>query len=406
MDTNSNIMYEKNPTINNINHKNINLNNSSTNEYEYTKFINGININNLIINKPKPKNVYKIRNADVDLIRIIGMYGIIITHLIYSDGGAIKYSQYQKELKILYIITAWHIDGFALKSGFVGYKSYKYSNLLYLWLEVLFYSVGFYYYFKTFKKNFIIRHDISFEFSPVIFKRYWYFTAYFGMYLLIPVINKGISNVSQNEFRFIVITILCLFVFWRDFKNPKEDVFYLNNGNSMMWLLIYYLIGAYIGKYRIHYIGLKKYIFCSIYFLIYLFSIYIFFKVDNDQLYLGNSKVSKKIVSFLKQIITTRLDSILKVIQSISISLFFLQINYNKYFAKIICFCGPSVFGIYLAHINSIVNQNILKHIFDNEKKYISLPLTMLLISFKGLKVFIISIIIDLGRYILFNLLR
>ena len=371
------------------------MNYSSTNEYEYSKFINGININNLMINKPKPRNAYKIRNAGVDLIRIIGMYGIIITHLIYSDGGVIKYSQYQKELKILYISTAWHIDGFALISGFVGYKSYKYSNLLYLWLEVLFYSVGFYYYFKTFKKNFIIRHDISLEFSPIIFKRYWYFTAYFGMYLLIPVINKGISKLSQNEFRFIVITILCLFVFWRDFKNPKEDVFYLNNGNSMMWLLIYYLIGAYIG-----------YIFCSIYFLIYLFSIYIFYKVDNDELYLGNSKVSKKIVSFLKQIITTRLDSILKVIQSISISLFFLQINYNKYFAKIICFCGPLVFGIYLAHINSIVNQNILKHIFDNEKKYINLTLTILLISFKGLKIFIISIIIDLGRHILFNLLR
>ena len=100
------------------------------------------------------------------------------------------------------------------------------------------------------------------------------------------------------------------------------------------------------------------------------------------------------------------MDSILKVIQSISISLFFLQINYNKYLAKIICFCGPLAFGIYLTHINSIVNQNILKHIFDNEKKYISLTLTILLISFKGLKVFIISIIIDLGRHILFNLLR
>ena len=86
--------------------------------------------------------------------------------------------------------------------------------------------------------------------------------------------------------------------------------------------------------------------------------------------------------------------------------LIFLHINYNKYLTKIICFRDPLVFGIYLVLINSIVNQNILRHIFDNENKYISLYSAMILISLKGLKVFVISIIIDFFRYILFNFLR
>ena len=100
------------------------------------------------------------------------------------------------------------------------------------------------------------------------------------------------------------------------------------------------------------------------------------------------------------------MDSILKVIQSICLCLFFLHINYNQYLAKIICFCGPLVFGIYLVHINSIVNQNILKHIFDKENKYISIYSAMSLISLKGLKIFVISITIDFFRHILFNFLR
>ena len=38
-----------------------------------------------------------------------------------------------------------------------------------------------------------------------------------------------------------------------DFINPNKDVFNMRSGNSMIWLMIYYLIGAYIEKYRLEY---------------------------------------------------------------------------------------------------------------------------------------------------------
>ena len=37
------------------------------------------------------------------------------------------------------------------------------------------------------------------HFFPVIFYKYWYFSEYFGMYLFLPVINKGLSILNQNE---------------------------------------------------------------------------------------------------------------------------------------------------------------------------------------------------------------
>jgi 5'-AMP-activated protein kinase catalytic alpha subunit len=42
-----------------------------------------------------------------------------------------KYSKYSRYLKIIHILTGWHINGFALISGIVGYKSYGYANLFY-----------------------------------------------------------------------------------------------------------------------------------------------------------------------------------------------------------------------------------------------------------------------------------
>ena len=81
------------------------------------------------------------------------------------------------------------------------------------------------------------------------------------MYLFLPVINKGIAYLTKGEFKLVVISTIVVLSFWRDYKNPKEDVFNLNGGFSLLWLLTLYLTGAYIGKYRNDYSRYKKYIY-------------------------------------------------------------------------------------------------------------------------------------------------
>jgi hypothetical protein len=86
--------------------------------------------------------------------------------------------------------------------------------------------------------------------------------------------------------------------------------------------------------------------------------------------------------------------------------LFFSQIHYNKYIAKIICFFGPLVFGVYLIHIHPLSINNFLNHIFDKDPRNLCLISTMNLILMKSLKTFIICLIIDYFRHILFSILR
>jgi len=85
--------------------------------------------NNINDNENTKKNV-KIRNPGVDLVRIIAMIGIIYNHLIYQDAAKTKYSKFQ-HLKLLFVFLFWHNNGYALISGVIGYKTNKYSNLLY-----------------------------------------------------------------------------------------------------------------------------------------------------------------------------------------------------------------------------------------------------------------------------------
>ena len=77
-------------------------------------------------------------------------------------------------------------------------------------------------------------------------------------------------------------------------------------------------------------------------------------------------------------------DSNLIVVQSISIILFLLQINYNKYFGKITSFLGTLIFGVYLIHNNNNV-KNSLNYLFDNESNNISLFSVYSLIMTKSL---------------------
>lgn len=368
-----------------------------------------INNNNNFISYFSCFNYYnpnKKRNPGIDLVRLCGSYFIILNHLISFGKACEKFPKYQKQLKVIEILTGWHNNGFALISGIIGYKTNRYSNLIFLWLTVHFYSVGIRLFVEYFKIKFVSKNEISQDIFPIIFRRYWYFTVYFGMYLFLPVINKGISSLSKYEFKLVLMNIFGIIVFWRDFINTNIDVFNTRKGMSMIWLMILYLAGAYIGKYKTNYFGLKKYILLIIYVILYLFPSYLYIKINYNGINIGKGSVKKEIIIFLKKMLTLRYDSFLKITQSVSICLFCLQINYNKYIAQIISFFGPLAFGVYLIHFHPIVVNNVIIHIFDKDQRNLSQNSLIILILLKTLKIFIFCILIDYIRNKLFIYFR
>ena len=130
-----------------------------------------------------------------------------------------------------------------------------------------FYSIGITLVIKKYKQKwFKSLKEKLYEFLfPLVFHKYWYFTQYFGMYLLLPVVNKGLATLTKTELKMLVISTLGIYIIWKDFFNPKIDTFKMKNGYSVLWLLLFYISGAYIGKYNTKkYNGIKKIIFCLI----------------------------------------------------------------------------------------------------------------------------------------------
>lgn len=85
----------------------------------------------------KPK---KIRNPGIDFGRILAMFSIITHHILTHGKAIIKYRHF-KELNKLNTSIFWHVSTYIFISGYIGYKSTKYSNLFYFWFCTVFYSI-------------------------------------------------------------------------------------------------------------------------------------------------------------------------------------------------------------------------------------------------------------------------
>lgn len=229
----------------------------------------------------------------------------------------------------------WHVSSFGMFSGIIGNKTLKYSNLFNLWCCGLFYSVSIH---LVYKKYYYINEDKNYKliyfFFPVIFIQYWYFTIYFGLYLFLSLINKGLSLINKFEFKKILLSIIGILIIWRDFILDKEDPFVFNYGYSIVGLLLFYIIRAYLQKYII--VNNKSKIFFIIYIFVYILSTYLCYYLS---FYKGNYGC-RKIIIRLKRLFTCKISSLPNMFQSISIILIFTQIKYNKFLGKFISFLG------------------------------------------------------------------
>ena len=351
------------------------------------------------------KGIKSFRNPGIDLMRLIGMLDIVIFHILIDSNIFNRYSKYRRQLDNMAIFGNWHISNFGIISGIVGYKNsnhLKYSNLFYLWLTVFFYSLTIHYAYKKYNRNFFSTNRKIQYYFPVIFNNHWYFTSYFGMYFFLPLINRGISYLQKGEFTIVVLGIIGIFIIWNDYfllgNKDQTDPFSVHGGRSMIGLILFYIIGAYIGKHIIVENKNRR-----IYY--YIICLLIFFASGQSIIYFLTYYGHNKYKLFLQKFCRNRLNSLATMAQTISLNLLFSQIKYNKYISKIISFFGQLAFGVYIIHDHIDIRYVIFANLFQNYPDNLTLNQIKLLVILKGLKYFSICILIDLIRFFIFKLL-
>ena len=237
--------------------------------------------------------------------------------------------------------------------------------------------------------------------------QYWYFTAYFGIHLFLPIINKGLESINKLQLKVSIFSFIIIFIILQDYINPKLNSFQIDGGFSVIWFIILYITGAYFGKFKKDSNFIKKIIKCIIYILIFYCTGYLYNNLSNYEINDNNDQTLKtKLILFLKPIFRKRLSSITMILQCISLILFLTNINYNKYIAKIISFIGALTLEIYLIHDNRIVRRFRIRNVLRAYPRKLPLSTAYKIILLVGLKIFGICIGTDYLRNILFRILK
>ena len=347
----------------------------------------------ILIKNPKMKD----RNYGIDLLRIVTMFMIVNLHVFWYGGILRSENLYFLSAKynivwILEIICYVAVNCYALISGFVGIESrYKYSNIVLLWLRVVFYSISLYLIGCIFGiVDFNFKALVTFCF-PVVNSKYWYFTAYFCLFFFMPILNSALENMEYKLLRNSIIMIIIIisvlpFIY-------AGDIFLTRNGSSFVWLMVLYLIGGFIKKYNLH----NKFSNSS---MIILFAFCIILELGSA--YLTSYLDLKGVTDFKFTLISYTSSTML--LSGISLLIIFSKLKVKSW-RKIISFLSPLCFSVYLIHEHEVFSKRFIVGRSATFLNYSTLKM-LLYILITDIVIFVVCIFVDYFRELIFKKLK
>ncbi len=350
---------------------------------------NNIIDNKLINEAPKVKEY----NYGIDILRMVSMFMICVLHTLNQGGvlghcdqnGIINWPQYHMSW-VIEIAVFGCVDLYALISGYVGINSkFKPSRMIHFLVEILFYTLLITLFFKIKYPNMVNKETWVKAIHPIMKEQYWYMSAYFGLLIVMPILNAGINNIDMKYLiPFTFLTLLCFS--WMPIIF-NSGVFGLGGGYTFIWLLILYIAGGLIRKFNI-----EKYVPPYVGVIVYVLMValtFLLLQLDKGKYVNYNSPTI--------------------LISSIGLLLTFSRIKIkNKPSQYMIKLFGEASLAVYLIHVHPLIWTKFIKnfsqtyHMTDNPSVVVLFLNTML----AGLVIYVGCSLVDIIRIYLFNLIR
>ncbi len=338
-------------------------------------------------------NIKSGRNYGIDLLRILSMFMVVVLHTL-GKGGILsavpKLSVNSEILWFIEILCYCAVNCFLMISGYVAVNSrYKYSSIISLWLHVIFYTVVITGIFAIITPEKITADVIKYAFFPVLTRHYWYFTGYFALFLLMPILNTAMEHLTKGQFKAALVIIFVLFSTLTTVFN--KDVFQLDQGYSLIWMMFPYIFGGYFKRF-----GIPEKLTSVKCFMLYLASAVLAF--------IGRFLAVRDVIIF-KDISLIEYTSPLILLCSVFLFLAFCQIKTGDRVNKVIAFISPLSFGVYLIHTQKLIWNNLIANRFVSFAEF-STPRLILAVFATAICIFVLCLIIDYIRAQIFKLLK
>ena len=348
------------------------------------------------------------RNYGLDILKILSMFFILVLHINLRGGliktvpnGSIEYFV----VLITEVVALCAVNIYGIISGYLSFSKYEknpsnkynFKRLIYLWLQVVSYSLATSLLLFFLGKIDLDKKSILMIFLPVANRYLWYFTAYFLLFFFIPIINHFVNDNDNRTIIAVLIPILLFFSFYQSLTARYiGDFALLYDGYSVWWLMILFYIGAVLKKTKIgSNISSAKLIIS----LIIIYSVSLLWKFYIPQL----SIYHPDFVYFENFLYEYTSPSMLLV--AIIYILLLTRVNIKgKFLKKVLPTLSTATFGVYVMHMHPFIWGRIKdSFVFILNYNIAFEPLIVLAFALIGL---IIMLTIDIIRAKIFKLLR
>jgi len=346
------------------------------------------------------------RNYGIDLLRILCMFLIVALHI--TRQGGVMDMTVNDNLKYGFCYTFFvfcypAVDCFALISGYVGLGGrHRYSTLAVMWLRVWFISTG------TGVLFFIFRPDVmNMDYMvrcllPVFECIYWYVTAYFALFVFMPLLDAAILNMEPRRLVTMVGAMLMLFSVISTFVNivmPDRisfDPFDLGDGYTALWLIILYIVGAAMRRLEpFARLSTKKVVVLYMLSMVSCCICVSLLKLFSKAL-MGTDSHAGYIVNYMSPPILFSAALLLEM---------FKRLRFGDGLARVIHFLSPLTFSVYLIHSHPLTINYAFKERFAGLAA-LPAPLVVPAIIIATLVLFVVCCAIDFLRHRLFVALK
>lgn len=345
------------------------------------------------------------RNDGIDLLRMVSMLLVVVLH-VEGHGGVLEAAQghgvYWAYLPEAFAYCA--VNCYALISGYVGVGArWRPANLLCLWLQVVFYSVGLTLVCGRWVPGGIGLTDLLHAAMPVTYQwvDYWYFTAYFGLFFLIPLLNHLVHTMPRRQLQGILVLLVVVFSVLPTVT--RHDRFGLNNGYTVWWLALLYLVGGYIRQYN----GLASLRGRR------ALGMYAAFALLSYGLRMARDVLTRRVAwyawlgdrFFGAQADWLNYISPTVLLAAVGLLLLFRELRLPSWLVRLVRWASPLTFGVYLIHNHPLVSDLLVE---DRFAAYAALPGPLLVLAVLATAggIYLACTVVDALRAWVFRLLR
>lgn len=204
-------------------------------------------------------NVYmQKRELGIDLFKVFAMFLVVVLHVFWHGMREMVEAWNLKTAMpgtvneyVMFAVRAAAcccVNCFALATGYIAVKNkYKWQRIILLWLQTVVLGLVCVSVFKLMAPYTGMRISSRYfgdAFKPVSCATYWYFTAYVGLFAIMPFINAALAALNPKQLTCSVLAILGVFSLLPTVIG--QDVFDTMLGFSAWWLAICYILGAYV----------------------------------------------------------------------------------------------------------------------------------------------------------------